>query len=90
MLDGYIMNTEWDLVGNRVQLNEIKYSCCEDLFSDLTFEIVLRRRPVYFARFMLLPIIILSCLVLVIFWIPPQRPDRTGLGLINSAFRRII
>ncbi|ELT88707.1 hypothetical protein CAPTEDRAFT_202053 [Capitella teleta] len=53
----------------------------KSVYCDLTYEIVLRRRPVYFARFMLLPIIILSCLVLVIFWIPPQRTDRTGLGM---------
>lgn len=55
-------------------LNYLDYS------SDLSYELVLRRRPAFFARFMLLPVIFLSTMVMMIFWIPPQRPDRTGLG----------
>ncbi|ELU02950.1 hypothetical protein CAPTEDRAFT_197979 [Capitella teleta] len=42
--------------------------------------------PAFLARFMLLPAILLSFMVLVIFWIFPQRPDRIGLAmsLFNS------
>ncbi|ELU13619.1 hypothetical protein CAPTEDRAFT_204062 [Capitella teleta] len=74
-------NTEWEVIGNLATKRTTKYKCCENLYDDLNYELVLRRKPAFLARFMILPAILLSFMVLVIFWIPPQRPDRTGLAM---------
>ena len=39
-----------------------------------------KRRTSFYIVVLILPCVLLSCLTLVMFWFPPQRPDRTGLG----------
>ncbi len=46
----------------------------------LTYQIVLRRKLVFFTYILLLPCIFLTMLTMVIFWLPPERPDKTTLG----------
>ena len=79
-ISGYLASEEWSIVNNTAVRNNVTYPCCADAYSDLTFTLVLRRNPGFYTRLLLLPAILLSSLVLVIFWIPPQRPDRTSLG----------
>ncbi|ELU03524.1 hypothetical protein CAPTEDRAFT_84161, partial [Capitella teleta] len=64
------LHTEWEVIGNSVKNQQTKYECCEEMFEDVNYEIILRRKPAFLARFMLLPAILLSLMLLVIFWIP--------------------
>jgi hypothetical protein len=49
-------------------------------FAVLTFEIHMRRRVVFSSYILTLPCIFLASLTLVVFMLPPERPDRIGLG----------
>ena len=49
-------------------------------FAVLTFDMHLRRRMVFATYMLTLPCVFLACLTLVVFWLPPERPDRTTLG----------
>ena len=44
------------------------------------FHVQVKRRTSFYIVVLILPCVLLSCLTLVMFWFPPQRPDRTGLG----------
>ena len=46
----------------------------------LSFELNLQRKIVFSSYILTLPCIFLAFLTLVVFWLPPERPDRTGLG----------
>ena len=49
-------------------------------FAALTFELVFRRKVVFSTYLLTLPCVFLAFLTLVVFWLPPDRPDRTALG----------
>ena len=46
----------------------------------LVYELYLRRRMVFSTYMLTLPCVFLACLTLVVFSLPPERPDRTALG----------
>ena len=52
----------------------------EDGMDILRYQLVLRRKLVFFTYILLLPCIFLTMLTMVIFWLPPERPDKTTLG----------
>ncbi|KAK2140584.1 hypothetical protein LSH36_1297g00003 [Paralvinella palmiformis] len=56
-------------------------------YAVLTFTLTLRRNIVFSSYILTLPCVFLACLTLVVFWLPPDRPDRTALAMsIFSSF----
>ena len=51
-------------------------------FVILKFDINLKRKIFFNTCLLTMPCVFLACLTLVVFWIPPERPDRTGLGMV--------
>ncbi len=49
-------------------------------FIVLSFDIKFSRKMVFSSYILTLPCVFLACLTLVVFWLPPERPDRTSLG----------
>ncbi|CAD5113925.1 DgyrCDS3084 [Dimorphilus gyrociliatus] len=50
-------------------------------FTIVTFELYMRRKMVFSSYILTLPCVFLACLTLVVFWLPPDRPDRTSLAM---------
>ena len=73
---------EWRLSSHRESKEEVV--TVDGIFKDLVVTFTLCRNSGFYAKFMLIPTILLSVNVLLIFWIPPSRPDRTGLGKITG------
>lgn len=62
----FVKNGEWELVGVPCKRNVVKYVCCEEPYPDVTYEVQIRRRTLFFFFNMVIP-----CLVIVgkvIFW----------------------
>ena len=76
-------STEWEIL-SKSEMREIKYyDCCEDPYVTLTFSLEMKRKLVFSSFILTLPCIFLACMTLVVFWLPPERPDRTSLGKFN-------
>ena len=83
----YIDSSEWDILRTSARHHVRYYPCCDDEpYPDLTFNLTLRRRTAFYVYVLILPSVLLSSLTLVLFWIPPQRPDRTSLGKSPAFF----
>ena len=75
---------DWDIIGNRSERVEnprdegaiLNYS----RRVALRFTLVLRRRVGFTALLVMLPCVLLSFVVPVIFCLPPERPDRHMMG----------
>jgi hypothetical protein len=77
----YVESAEWAVVSSSAWRQERHYQCCgDDPYPELIYTVTLRRRTAFYVIVLVLPCLLLSCLTLVMFWYPPQRPDRTGLG----------
>ncbi len=73
-------SSTWDIVNltanNAVMPSEDEYPN----YSVITFEMLIKRKVVFSTYLLTLPCVFLACLTLVVFWLPPERPDRTTLG----------
>lgn len=81
----YIGSSEWEIVRTSAKHQIRYYPCCvNEPYPDLTFNLTMRRRTAFYVYVLILPSVLLSSLTLVLFWIPPQRPDRTSLGRLYN------
>jgi len=74
-----IQNKQW-------QLSDHSSGFSKEVRDGRTYTIInsyltLRRTSGFYVTMVLIPTILLATLILTIFWIPPSRPDRTGLGM---------
>lgn len=77
----YVGSAEWDILSTHGFRRERKYPCCgDDPYPELIYTVKIKRLTAFYVVVLVLPCLLLSCLTLVMFWFPPQRPDRTGLG----------
>ncbi|KAL4227937.1 hypothetical protein ACF0H5_013376 [Mactra antiquata] len=80
-LANFVDNGEWTLIDTKVQRNVLYYPCCPEPFPDVTFYIQLRRRVLYYFLNVIIPCILLSCLTLSGFLLPPDSGEKITLGL---------
>jgi hypothetical protein len=80
-------SAEWDVVSSGAYRNQViegGYFC----YHNLTYYIIIRRRPGFYLYVLIIPSLLLSILTPGLFWIPPSRPDRTTLGEPSKSFAR--
>ncbi|EFO18871.2 hypothetical protein LOAG_09624 [Loa loa] len=69
-LSDYYPSVEWDIIGVTGKRHEIRYSCCESPFIDLTFELHLRRKTLFYTVNLIFPIVGISFLTALVFYLP--------------------
>lgn len=67
---------KWDVT----QVKAIKFVPAESNQYVLSFFINFKRKTMFSSYILTLPCVFLATLTLVVFWLPPERPDRTTLG----------
>ena len=72
----YIKSSEWDLVHVDSVVNTVKYKCCPHPYQDIALKFIIHRRPLYYIFNVIIPCIILMCLVLFSFYLPPESGER--------------
>ena len=81
----YKDSTEWQITGTEALSRYLPPDTEE--YAVLTFSFKLKRKSVFSSYILTLPCVFLACLTLCVFWLPPDRPDRTALGrCINTRF----
>jgi nicotinic acetylcholine receptor len=72
-------SSDWDVVSSGAYRNSITTGGYFN-YKNLTYHIIIRRRPGFYLYVLIIPSLLLSILTPGLFWIPPSRPDRTTLG----------
>ncbi|XP_067139227.1 neuronal acetylcholine receptor subunit alpha-10-like [Centruroides vittatus] len=80
-LSNYVENGEWDLINMAVVRNEVYYSCCQEPYPDVTYFIVLRRRPLFYVFNLILPCMIITGIALLSFYMPSDSGEKVTLGI---------
>ena len=79
-------STAWDIVNTSAYRQVRYYPCCgDDPYPELVYQVTMRRRMSFNILALVLPCLLLSALTLLMFWFPPGRPDRTGLGTSTNS-----
>merc|ERR1712142_1258547 len=73
-LSSYVVNEEWELMGAPVEFNEIIYSCCPEPYQDVTFTVLLRRRPTQYWTQVIIPCFTITAVSILTLMTPPSLP----------------
>lgn len=77
----YVQSSEWDVLDTSAERNVRQYQFFDtDPYPELLFTLSIKRQSTFYIYLLVLPCVLLSALTLVLFWIPPTRPDRTAVG----------
>lgn len=79
--DKYIPSTEWHVVSAWKQRKTANYTCCEKPLSFLEFEMMIRRRPLFYAFNLITPCLIFLSVILLGFCLPPESRERITLNI---------
>ncbi|ELT97047.1 hypothetical protein CAPTEDRAFT_92843 [Capitella teleta] len=77
----YNESCSWEIINVTAKRRIMPSEEDEPNFVVLTYEIFMTRKVVFSSYILTLPCIFFAFLTLVVFWLPPDRPDRTGLAM---------
>ncbi|XP_071533387.1 neuronal acetylcholine receptor subunit alpha-10-like [Panulirus ornatus] len=80
-LSNYVTNGEWDMIDMIVERNVVYYSCCEAPYPDITYHIILRRRPLFYVFNLILPCVLITGIALMSFYMPSDSGEKVTLGI---------
>lgn len=79
--DKYIESTEWHLVAAWKQRRTANYTCCEKPISFIEVEMLIRRKPLFYAFNLITPCLIFLSVILLGFCLPPESKERITLNI---------
>ncbi|ESP00023.1 hypothetical protein LOTGIDRAFT_53687, partial [Lottia gigantea] len=75
-------NGEWMIDKTEVYRGEFVYVCCPDLnFPEINFRLYIRRKFLYYFINIMIPCLMMSVLVLMVFYLPPDAGEKISLGV---------
>ncbi|XP_077996027.1 neuronal acetylcholine receptor subunit beta-4-like [Glandiceps talaboti] len=77
--EDYWENGEWEIVEAPVERHAIRYPCCEEVYVDLTFTLILHRKPLFYIVTLVLPCFLISILTVFVFYIPSDSGEKITL-----------
>ncbi|GMT30642.1 hypothetical protein PFISCL1PPCAC_21939, partial [Pristionchus fissidentatus] len=78
-LSDYYPSVEWDILGVPGKRHEKRYPCCESPFIDLTYEIHLRRKTLFYTVNLIFPSVGISFLTALVFYLPSDGGEKISL-----------
>ncbi|XP_078000598.1 uncharacterized protein LOC144453196 [Glandiceps talaboti] len=77
----FIPSTEWEYMGSTVKITKHAYQGVPVVYTYIIYGIQLNRKPTYYVMYVILPCIILSCLTVVVFILPPHSGEKISLSV---------
>uniref|UniRef100_A0A8C5UZ45 Cholinergic receptor nicotinic alpha 6 subunit n=1 Tax=Microcebus murinus TaxID=30608 RepID=A0A8C5UZ45_MICMU len=72
-------NSEWEIVDASGYKHDIKYNCCEEIYTDITYSFYLRRLPMFYTVNLILPCLFISFLTVLVFYLPSDCREKVTL-----------
>lgn len=79
--DKYVKSAEWDLIKASKKRNVEFYECCTVPLADVTIEMIIRRKPLFYAFNLITPCMIMLSMILLGFFLPPESGERITLSI---------
>ncbi|CDS42687.1 nicotinic acetylcholine receptor a11 subunit [Echinococcus multilocularis] len=80
-LSMFTTDVQWDLIGVSARRNIEFYPCCTEPYLDITFYIILRRKPLFFGVNVICPCISISILTILVFYLPADSREKISLSM---------
>ncbi|KAM9817054.1 neuronal acetylcholine receptor subunit alpha-3 [Neosynchiropus ocellatus] len=70
---------EWVIIDAPGYKHDIKYNCCEEIFTDITYSLYIRRLPLFYTINMIIPCLLISFLTVLVFYLPSDCGEKITL-----------
>ncbi|XP_003745665.2 acetylcholine receptor subunit beta-like 2 [Galendromus occidentalis] len=75
----FYKSVEWDILLVPAKYNKGKYDCCEEPFPDITFNITMRRKTLFYTVNLIIPCVGISFLTVLVFYLPSDSGEKVTL-----------
>ncbi|XP_071041885.1 acetylcholine receptor subunit alpha-like 1 [Parasteatoda tepidariorum] len=80
-LSEFYLSVEWDIMAVPAVRTEKFYSCCEEPYPDITFNITLRRKTLFYTVNLIIPCVFISFLSILVFYLPSDSGEKVSLSI---------
>ncbi|XP_078388493.1 neuronal acetylcholine receptor subunit alpha-3-like [Cetorhinus maximus] len=74
-------SAEWAIITAPGYRHEIKYNCCAEIYTDITYSIYIRRMPLFYTINIIIPCLIISFLTILVFYLPSDCGEKVTLSV---------
>ena len=72
---------EWDLVAVPAERHLVMYDCCPESYPDVTFSVILRRKPLFYIVSIVLPCVVITLISVFGFILPVESGEKLSLQI---------
>ncbi|XP_063314792.1 neuronal acetylcholine receptor subunit alpha-6 [Pelobates fuscus] len=72
-------NNEWEIIDASGYKHDIKYNCCEEIYTDITYSFYIRRLPMFYTVNLIMPCLFISFLTVLVFYLPSDCGEKVTL-----------
>ncbi|XP_067124190.1 acetylcholine receptor subunit alpha-like 1 [Centruroides vittatus] len=80
-LSEFYLSVEWDIMAVPARRKEKFYSCCEEPYPDITFNVTLRRKTLFYTVNLIIPCVAISVLSVLVFYLPSDSGEKVSLSI---------
>ena len=77
-LTEFYMSVEWDILEVPAKRNVKFYTCCDEPYLDITFNITMRRKTLFYTVNLIIPCMGISFLTILVFYLPSDSGEKVG------------
>ncbi|XP_011703555.1 PREDICTED: acetylcholine receptor subunit beta-like 2 isoform X1 [Wasmannia auropunctata] len=78
-LTDFYLSVEWDILEVPATRNEEYYPCCTEPYSDITFNITMRRKTLFYTVNLIIPCVGITFLTVLVFYLPSDSGEKVSL-----------
>ena len=82
-LTEFYMSVEWDILEVPAKRNVKFYTCCDEPYLDITFNITMRRKTLFYTVNLIIPCMGISFLTILVFYLPSDSGEKVSFALNN-------
>merc|ERR1719348_1887247 len=80
-LTEFYKSVEWDILGVPASRNVKFYTCCDEPYLDITFNITMRRKTLFYTVNLIIPCMGISFLTVLTFYLPSDSGEKVTLSI---------
>ncbi|XP_043470532.1 acetylcholine receptor subunit alpha-like [Leptopilina heterotoma] len=80
-LSEFYPSVEWDILEVPAVRNEKFYTCCDEPYLDITFNITMRRKTLFYTVNLIIPCMGISFLTVLVFYLPSDSGEKVSLSI---------
>ena len=86
-LTEFYMSVEWDILEVPAKRNVKFYTCCDEPYLDITFNITMRRKTLFYTVNLIIPCMGISFLTILVFYLPSDSGEKVTVIILTFLWK---